>query len=146
MKSKIHAAPPLDLVEVRRQITALRSLHSHDPRATRILNEPLVKLIYLRKPYNRAHEEALRKLIAEAVENGRYAWFPRSPPFIALGPSVVDRVVDQFYLRSARFGSQINLHKMCRLRSDAGARERKSQVDFVNSMGFTVLGSTATPA
>jgi len=64
---EIKSQAPLDLVEVRRHLTAMRSLHSNDPRITRLINKTLVKLVYLREPNDRAQEKYLRKLIAKTM-------------------------------------------------------------------------------
>jgi len=67
LKTEIKSRSPLDLVEVRRHLTAIRSLHSNDPRITRLINKTLVKLVYLREPKDRAQEKYLRKLIAKTM-------------------------------------------------------------------------------
>ncbi|QOZ73662.1 hypothetical protein WN72_30530 [Bradyrhizobium arachidis] len=51
---------PLDLIEMRRQIRALRSQHSDDLRIASLLNRFLVKVAFLTEPTDLAHEEYLR--------------------------------------------------------------------------------------
>ncbi|OSJ32172.1 hypothetical protein BSZ19_20275 [Bradyrhizobium japonicum] len=46
---------PLDLIELRRQITALRSQHSDNLPVTAILNSFLVKIAFLSEPKDTAH-------------------------------------------------------------------------------------------
>ncbi|TFW58179.1 hypothetical protein CT676_26525 [Bradyrhizobium sp. MOS001] len=51
---------PLDLIEMRRQITALRSQHSDNLPVTAILNRFLVKTAFLSEPKDAAHVQHLR--------------------------------------------------------------------------------------
>jgi len=67
LEKEIKPQVPLDLVEVRRQLTAMRSLHSNDHRVTRLINKTLVKLAHLHQPSDRAQEKRLRQLIAKIV-------------------------------------------------------------------------------
>jgi hypothetical protein len=60
--------PPLDLPELRRQLVALRSRHSHKKRATTLINRLLVKIAYLHEPENKAHERRLQSLIAKTIQ------------------------------------------------------------------------------
>ena len=60
--------PPLDLIEVRRRLTELRSLHSNDKRITRATNNLIRKLAHLHEPENRRHEERLLKAIAKTIQ------------------------------------------------------------------------------
>lgn len=60
--------PPLDLIEVRRRLTQLRSLHSNDKRITRAINNLIGKLAHLHEPENRRHEERLLKAIAKTIQ------------------------------------------------------------------------------
>jgi type VI protein secretion system component VasF len=60
--------PPLDLIEVRRRLTQLRSLHSNDRRITRAINNLIRKLAHLREPESRRHEERLLKAIAKTIQ------------------------------------------------------------------------------
>ncbi|PDT64285.1 hypothetical protein CO683_39230 [Bradyrhizobium ottawaense] len=50
----------LDLIEMRRQITNLRSQHSDNLLVTSRLNRFLVKIAYLSEPKNAAHEQHLK--------------------------------------------------------------------------------------
>jgi hypothetical protein len=50
----------LDLVEMRRQITNLRSQHSDNLLVTSRLNRFLVKIAFLSEPKDAAHEQHLR--------------------------------------------------------------------------------------
>jgi hypothetical protein len=59
---------PLDLIEVRRQLTALRSLHSNDRRITTLLNRLLVKIAYLSEPKSRTHERQLRQATIRTMD------------------------------------------------------------------------------
>jgi hypothetical protein len=58
---------PLDLFEVRRQLVAMRSLHSNNKRVATAINRLLGKLSHLQQPENRRHEERLLKAIARSV-------------------------------------------------------------------------------
>ena len=51
----------LDLAEMRRQITALRSRHSENLRIANLLNRLLIKIAYLSEPKSAAHAEQLRE-------------------------------------------------------------------------------------
>ncbi|WP_354172047.1 MULTISPECIES: hypothetical protein [unclassified Bradyrhizobium] len=57
----------LDLAEMRRQITALRSRHSENLRITYPLNRLLIKIAYLSEPENAAHAEHLREAFARTM-------------------------------------------------------------------------------
>ena len=57
----------LDLGEMRRQITALRSRHSENIRITYLLNRLLIKIAYLSEPENAAHAEQLREAFARTM-------------------------------------------------------------------------------
>jgi hypothetical protein len=50
----------LDLVEIRRQLTALRSQHSDKLQIATLLNRLLVKIAFLSEPTDLAHAEYLR--------------------------------------------------------------------------------------
>jgi hypothetical protein len=67
MKS-IDLHPPLDLIEVRRQLIAVRSLHSNDQRVTRAINNLIGKLAHLHGPKDRRHEERLLKRIEKTIQ------------------------------------------------------------------------------
>ena len=60
--------PPLDLIEVRRKLTALRSLHSSEKRITHAINNLIRKLAHLHGAENPRHEERLLKAIAKTIE------------------------------------------------------------------------------
>ncbi|WP_369722420.1 hypothetical protein AB8Z38_36815 [Bradyrhizobium sp. LLZ17] len=57
----------LDLSEMRRQITALRSRHSENLRITYLLNRLLIKIAYLSEPGSAAHAEQLREAFARTM-------------------------------------------------------------------------------
>ncbi|MCK1520972.1 hypothetical protein [Bradyrhizobium sp. 17] len=59
MKEQPHHAT-LDLIEMRRQLTALRSKHSGNLPITSLLNRFLVKIAFLAEPRDLAHEQYLR--------------------------------------------------------------------------------------
>jgi hypothetical protein len=61
----IHLRSRLDLVAARRQLIALRSLHSHDRRITSLINNLIAKIGHLAEPQSFAHEKTLRNRIAE---------------------------------------------------------------------------------
>ncbi|WBL77247.1 hypothetical protein I3J27_30100 [Bradyrhizobium xenonodulans] len=50
----------IDLIEMRRQLTALRSQHSDNRLIATLLNRFLVKIAFLTEPTNLAHEQYLR--------------------------------------------------------------------------------------
>ncbi|MGY4509033.1 hypothetical protein [Bradyrhizobium sp. USDA 3650] len=52
---------PLDLVEMPREISVLRSRHSENGRVTNLLNKLMIKVAHLMEPENAAHAEQLRK-------------------------------------------------------------------------------------
>ncbi|MEY9699631.1 hypothetical protein ABIE71_002374 [Bradyrhizobium diazoefficiens] len=55
----------LDLAEMRRQITALRSRHSENLGITYLLNRLLIRIAYLSEPESAAHAEQLREAFAQ---------------------------------------------------------------------------------
>jgi hypothetical protein len=55
---------PLDLVEMRRTITALRSQHSDSPLLTSLLNRFFVKVAFLSEVRDARHAEVLRSKFA----------------------------------------------------------------------------------
>ncbi|WP_369722001.1 hypothetical protein AB8Z38_34520 [Bradyrhizobium sp. LLZ17] len=57
----------LDLGEMRRQITALRSRHSENIRITYLLNRLLIKIAYLSEPESAAHAQKLREAFARTI-------------------------------------------------------------------------------
>ncbi|WGD49681.1 hypothetical protein QA641_29140 [Bradyrhizobium sp. CB1650] len=58
----------LDLIEMRRQLTALRSQNSDNRLVTTLLNRFLVKIALLSGPKDRAHEQHLRAEFARTLE------------------------------------------------------------------------------
>jgi hypothetical protein len=50
MKKKIDFEPPPDLLEIRRQLIAMRSLYSHDRRVTAPINNLIRKPAHLHEP------------------------------------------------------------------------------------------------
>ena len=50
----------LDLIEMRRQLTALRSQYSDNLQIASLLNRLIVKVAFLTKPTDLAHEQYLR--------------------------------------------------------------------------------------
>jgi hypothetical protein len=60
--------PKIDLLEVRRQLTAIRSRRSQDRNVTKPINALLSKLSYIREPKNRVHEQRLTKAIERTME------------------------------------------------------------------------------
>jgi hypothetical protein len=59
--------PEIDLLEVRRQLIAMRSRHSHDRSVTRRINALLGELAYLREPNDRRHEKRLVRMITKTM-------------------------------------------------------------------------------
>jgi hypothetical protein len=57
--------PQLDLIETRRQLIAMRSLHSHNQRVAIEINKLIGKIAYLHRPDDLAHETHLIELIAQ---------------------------------------------------------------------------------
>ncbi|MGY0576038.1 hypothetical protein ACTGJ9_037615 [Bradyrhizobium sp. RDM12] len=57
----------LDLAEMRRQITALRSQHSENLQITHLLNRLLIKIAYLSEPESAAHAQQLREAFARTM-------------------------------------------------------------------------------
>jgi hypothetical protein len=56
--------PKLDLLETRRQLVAMRSLHSHNRRVAIEINKLIRKIAHLHQPENLAHEKRLIEMIA----------------------------------------------------------------------------------
>ena len=56
--------PQLDLLEIRRQLLAMRSLHSDNRRVAIKINKLIGKIAHLRQPDNLAHEKHLIEMIA----------------------------------------------------------------------------------
>ena len=59
--------PQLDLIETRRQLIAMRSLHSHNQRVAIEINKLIGKIAYLHRPDNVAHEKHLIEMIAKTM-------------------------------------------------------------------------------
>ena len=59
---------PFNLVEIRRQLTKLRSRHSDNLLVTSRLNRFLVKIAFLSEPKDTAHEQHLRSEFVQTCE------------------------------------------------------------------------------
>ncbi len=59
--------PTFDLLEVRRQLVSLRSVHSDKPPVTRLVNRAIAKISHLHEPHSKTHEAELRKLVAKTI-------------------------------------------------------------------------------
>ena len=57
--------PKLDLLETRRQLVAMRSLHSHNRRVAVEINKLIRKIAHLHQPDNLTHEKRLIEMIAQ---------------------------------------------------------------------------------
>jgi hypothetical protein len=57
--------PKLDLLEARRQLVAMRSLHSHDRHVVIEINKLIGKIAHLNRPDDHAHEKYLIEMIDE---------------------------------------------------------------------------------
>jgi hypothetical protein len=57
--------PQLDLLETRRQLIAMRSLHSHNQRVAIEINNLIGKIAHLHRPDDLAHEKHLIGVIAQ---------------------------------------------------------------------------------
>jgi hypothetical protein len=77
LDKEIKLQTPLDLVEVRRQLIAMRSFHSHDPRVTAMINNLLVKFAHLDEPEDHRHAERLQRMIAKTIETVEAITGPR---------------------------------------------------------------------
>jgi hypothetical protein len=64
VKSKAVFEPQLDLIEIRRQLIAIRSRYSDNRRVTRRINGLIGELAHLLQPDDRAHEKRLIKMIS----------------------------------------------------------------------------------
>lgn len=58
----------IDLIEMRRQLTALRSQHSENLAIASLLNRFLVKVAFLSEPKDPKHEEYLRSEFAQTLK------------------------------------------------------------------------------
>lgn len=57
--------PKLDLLETRRQLLAMRSLHSDNRRIAIEINKLIGKIAHLHQPEDLAHEKQLIEMIAQ---------------------------------------------------------------------------------
>ena len=57
--------PKLDLLETRRRLVAMRSLHSHNRRVAVEINKLIRKIAHLHEPENLTHEKRLDKMISQ---------------------------------------------------------------------------------
>jgi hypothetical protein len=62
VKNKAEFEPQLDLIEIRRQLIATRSLHSNNRRVSIRINNLIGELAHLRQPDDRAHEKHLIRI------------------------------------------------------------------------------------
>jgi hypothetical protein len=62
------APAQLDLLDLRRQLVEMRSLHSGDPRITTAINRLISKLAHLSEPEDLRHEDRLRRSVARTIE------------------------------------------------------------------------------
>ncbi len=76
----------LDLMEMRRQLTALRSQHSDNLAIASLLNRFLVKIAFLSEPTDPKHEQYLRSEFAETLKKVK-AIISRNPA--AKRPAVI---------------------------------------------------------
>lgn len=67
MKARAKFEPQLDLLEARRHLATLRSMHSQDRRVTGMINRLLSRLAPLRHPDSPAHERRLIQSIAKTT-------------------------------------------------------------------------------
>jgi hypothetical protein len=61
--------PQLDLLDVRRQLVKMRSLHSNDPRITVAINRLISKLAHLSEPEDRRDEQRLSNMITKTLQH-----------------------------------------------------------------------------
>jgi hypothetical protein len=62
------SATQLDLLDVRRQLVEMRSLHSSDSRVTAVINRLISKLAHLSEPENRRDEQRLLSMIGKTLQ------------------------------------------------------------------------------
>jgi hypothetical protein len=62
--------PQLDLLETRRQLMAMRSLHSHNQRVAVEINNLIGKIAHLPRPDDLAYEKRLVEMIAQTLASG----------------------------------------------------------------------------
>jgi hypothetical protein len=60
--------PQLDLLDVRRQLVEMRSLHSNDPRITAAINRLISNLAHLSEPEDRRDEQRLLSMVAKTLQ------------------------------------------------------------------------------
>jgi hypothetical protein len=65
MKKVTEFEPQLDLLETRRQLIAMRSLHSHNQRVAIEINNLIGKIAHLHRPDDLEHEKHLTEMIAK---------------------------------------------------------------------------------
>jgi hypothetical protein len=58
----------IDLIEMRRQLVALRSCHSENLRAVHLLNTLLVKISFLNEPKDTTHARRIGEAFASTIE------------------------------------------------------------------------------
>jgi hypothetical protein len=63
MKRRKVSEPKLDLLEIRRQLVATRSLHSHNRRVAIEINKLIRKIAHLHRPDDLTHEKRLIEMI-----------------------------------------------------------------------------------
>jgi hypothetical protein len=61
--------PRLDLLDVRRQLVEMRSLHSNNPRITTAINKLISRLAHLSEPRDRRDEERLSSMIGRTLQH-----------------------------------------------------------------------------
>jgi hypothetical protein len=61
-------SPRLDLINVRRQLVAMRSSHSNDPRITAAINRLISKFAHLSEPKNQREEKTLSNMIGKTLQ------------------------------------------------------------------------------
>ena len=83
--------PQLDLIEIRRQLVATRSLHSDNRRVAIEINKLIGKIAHLHQPDDLAHEKRLIEMIArtlravELILSQQPASLPESIPNLSRG-------------------------------------------------------------
>jgi hypothetical protein len=95
MKQKL-TSPQLDLLDVRRRLVEMRSLHSDDPRVTAAINRLISKFAHLSEPTTQNEEKKLSNMIEETLRR------VESPSSEICASKTHTRVADQVD-RSARF-------------------------------------------
>jgi hypothetical protein len=65
MKKVTEFEPQLDLLETRRQLIAMRTLHSHNRHVTTRINKLIGELAHLHRPDDLEHEKHLIEMIAK---------------------------------------------------------------------------------